>query len=38
MWAKLVNLDTLHWYYDEQEPTKAARHYDRRIRQCKFVA
>ena len=23
MWAKLVNLNTIHWYCDEPEPTLA---------------
>ena len=27
-WIKLVTLDTLHWYCDGLEPTKAVGHYD----------
>ncbi|KAK9993698.1 hypothetical protein SO802_023401 [Lithocarpus litseifolius] len=30
-WSKLVTLDTLHWYCDSPEPTKAARRYDTRV-------
>ena len=37
MWAKLVTLDTLHWYYDELEPTTAACRYDAQVRQREFV-
>ena len=36
-WAKLVTFDTIHWYYDEFEPTPAAVRYDARIRQHKSV-
>ena len=36
-WAKLVTLDTIHWYCDEPQPTTAAIKYDARIRQRKFV-
>ena len=35
MWAKLVNLDTLHWYCDGLEPTAAAQCYDCQVRQRK---
>ena len=31
-WAKLVNLNTVHWYYDEPKPTLAAIKYDERTR------
>ena len=37
MWAKLVTLDTLHWYCDELEPTTAACRYDAQVRQREFV-
>ena len=37
MWAKLVTLNTLFWYYDGPKPTTAARHYDLQIRQRKPV-
>ena len=36
-WAKLVNLNTVHWYCDGPEPTPAAIKYDERTRQCKSV-
>ena len=36
-WAKLVKLDTIHWYCDGPEPTLAAVKYDARIRQRKSV-
>ena len=36
-WAKLVTLDTIHWYCDGPEPTLAAVKYDTRIRQRKSV-
>ena len=36
-WAKLVNLDTVHWYCDEPEPTAAAIKYEKRTRQRKSV-
>ena len=36
-WAKLVNLNTVHWYYDGTEPTSAAIKYEKRTRQRKFV-
>ncbi|XP_030942777.1 uncharacterized protein LOC115967773 [Quercus lobata] len=32
-WAKLANLDTLHWYCDRLEPTTAAQRYDRQVHQ-----
>ena len=34
---KLVTLDTLHWYYEGPEPTKAANRYDRLACQRKSV-
>ena len=34
-WAKLVTLDTIHWYCDSPQPTPAAIRYDARIRQHK---
>ena len=37
MWAKLVMLDSLHWFYDGPEPTVVARRYDAQVRQRKFV-
>ena len=37
MWAKLVNLNTVHWYCDGPEPTTAAIKYEERTRQRKFV-
>ena len=36
-WAKLVNLNTIHWYCDEPEPTPAAIKYEERTRQRKSV-
>ena len=36
-WAKLVNLNTVHWYCDGPEPTPAAIRYEERTRQRKFV-
>ena len=36
-WAKLVNLNTVHWYYDGPEPTPAAIKYEERTRQRKSV-
>ena len=36
-WAKLVNLNTVHWYCDEPEPTPAAIKYEERTRQRKSV-
>ena len=36
-WAKLVNLNTVHWYCDEPEPTMAAIKYEERTRQRKSV-
>ena len=37
MWAKLVTLDTLHWYCDGPEPTIAARRYDTQVHQCESI-
>ena len=37
MWAKLVNLNTIHWYCDGPEPTTAAIKYEERTRQRKSV-
>ena len=37
MWAKLVNLNTVHWYCDGPEPTTTAIKYEERTRQRKFV-
>ena len=37
-WAKLVNLDTFHWYYDGPKPTVAARQYDCQVCQRKSIA
>ena len=37
MWAKLVTLDTLHWYCDGLEPTTTARQYNAQVRQREFV-
>ena len=37
-WTKLVTLDTLHWYCDGPQPTKAAHCYDSQVRRCKSVA
>ena len=36
-WAKLVTLDTIHWYCDILEPTLEAVKYDAKIRQRKSV-
>ena len=36
-WAKLVTLDTIHWYCDRPQPTPTAIRYDARIRQRKSV-
>ena len=36
-WAKLVNLNTIHWYCNELEPTQAAIKYEERTRQRKSV-
>ena len=36
-WAKLVNLNTVHWYCDKPEPTPAAIKYEERTHQCKSV-
>ena len=36
-WAKLVTLDTLHWYCDGLEPTIAARRYDAQVHQRETV-
>ena len=38
MWAKLVNLDALHWYCDGPEPIVAAYRYERQVRQHKSIA
>ena len=38
MWQKLVNLDTIHWYYEGPETTVVARCYDEQARRRKFVA
>ena len=35
--AKLVNLNTVHWYCDGPEPTAAAIKYEERTRQRKSV-
>ena len=37
MWAKLVNLNTVHWYCDGPEPTPVAIKYEERTRQRKSV-
>ena len=37
MWAKLVNLNTVHWYCDGPEPTPTAIKYEERTRQRKSV-
>ena len=37
-WAKLVNLNTVHWYCDGPEPSTAAIKYEERTRQRKSVA
>ena len=36
-WAKLINLNTIHWYCDGPEPTPAAIKYEERTRQRKSV-
>ena len=36
-WAKLVTLDTIHWYCDGPQPTPAAIRYNARIRQRKSI-
>ena len=36
-WAKLVNLNTVHWYCDGPKPTPAAIKYKERTRQRKSV-
>ena len=36
-WAKLVTLETLHWYCDRLEPTTATRRYDAQVRQRESV-
>ena len=36
-WAKLVNLNTVHWYCDGPEPTPAAIKYEERTCQRKSV-
>ena len=36
-WAKLVNLNTVHWYCDRPEPTSVAIKYKERTRQRKSV-
>ena len=36
-WAKLVNVNTVHWYCDGPEPTAAAIKYEERTRQRKSV-
>ena len=36
-WAKLVNLNTVHWYCDGPEPTPAAIKYEECTRQRKSV-
>ena len=36
-WAKLVNLNIVHWYYDEPELTPTAIKYEERTRQRKSV-
>ena len=37
MWAKLVTLDTLHWYCDGPKLTTAARRYDTQVHQRESV-
>ena len=37
-WAKLVNLNTVHWYCDGPEPTLTAIKYEERTRQRKSVS
>ena len=36
-WAKLVTLNTIHWYCDGPEPTPAAVKYEEKIRRRKSV-
>ena len=36
-WAKLVNLNIVHWYCDRPEPTPTAIKYEERTRQRKSV-
>ena len=36
-WAKLVNLNTLHWYCDGPEPTKATLRYEAQVQARKSV-
>ena len=36
-WAKLVTLDTIHWYCDGPEPTPAAVRYEEKIHRRKSV-
>ena len=36
-WAKLVNLNTVHWYCDGPEPTPVAIKYEERTRQRKSI-
>ena len=36
-WAKLVSLNTVHWYCDGPEPTPVAIKYEERTRHRKFV-
>ena len=36
-WAKLVNLNTVHWYCDGPEPSTAVIKYEERTRQRKSV-
>ena len=36
-WARLINLNTIHWYYDGPKPTQAAIKYEERTRQRKSI-
>ena len=36
-WAKLVNVNTLHWYYDGAKPTKAALRYKAQVQARKSI-
>ena len=36
-WAKLVNLNTLHWYCDGPKPTKVALRYEAQVRARKSI-
>ena len=36
-WAKLINLNTIHWYCDGPEPTPTAIKYKERTRQRKSL-